>query len=155
MPNRLGMPRPEHPPAPLPTGLVYSSAILCGVLAALALQLFLGRVGFDLAAVWQNLFTPSSRQLSAAGPWSAIASVAFIASGAAAAVLSRSPLPWRRFRTLRWAAAAGVVFLLADLGHSGAGPAGVAAGANVVARLGALAVAVLMGMLGAYLTIRR
>jgi hypothetical protein len=63
-------------------------------------------------------------------------------------------LPWRRFRLLRWAAGAGIVFLLADIGHSTAALEGVDAGANVAASLGGLVVAALMAMFGAYFTVR-
>jgi hypothetical protein len=81
--------------------------------------------------------------------------MAFIVSGATAAALSRLPLPWRRFRLLRWVAGAGIVFLLADIGHSAVALEGVSAGANVAASLGALVTAALMAMSGAYFTVRR
>jgi len=58
-------------------------------------------------------------------------------------------------RLLRWAAGAVIVFLLADLGHSSAGTVRVESGANAFASLGALAVAALMGLCGAYFTARR
>jgi hypothetical protein len=148
-------PRPELSDTALPPALIYSAAVLCGVLAALALQMLLSRAGFDLAAVWENLFASGARQLRTTGPWWAIAGIAFITSGATAAALSRVTLPWRRFRLLRWAAGAIIVFLLADIGHSAAAPEGVGAGANVAARLAALSVAALMAVLGAYLTVRR
>jgi hypothetical protein len=157
VPSITGMqrPKPVLSDAALPPALIYSAAVLCGVLAALALQMLLSRAGFDLAAVWENLFATGARQLRTTGPWWATAGIAFIASGATAAALSRAPLPWRRFRLLRWAAGAIIVFLLADIGHSAAAPEGVGAGVNVAARLAALAVAGLMAVLGAYLTVRR
>ena len=139
--------------AALPPGLIYSTAVLCGVLAALALQIDLSRAGFDLAAAWESLFSASSRQLRTAGPWWAVAGLAFVGGGTVAAALTHLPLPWRRFRLLRWAAAAVIVLLLADIGHSTAAPKELAAGANVAARLAALGLAVLMAMLGAYLTV--
>ena len=157
MPSITGMqrPRPDLADTALQPALIYSAAILCGVVAALALQIALSRAGFDLAAVWENLFATGARQLRTTGPWWAIAGLAFITSGATAAALSRVPLPWRRFRLLRWVAGAGIVLLLADIGHSAAAPEGVGAGVNVAARLAALCLAALMAMLGAYLTVRR
>jgi hypothetical protein len=94
-------------------------------------------------------------QVRTAGPWWATAGLAFLVSGATAAVLSRAPLPWRRFRLLRWLAGAGIVALLADVGHMAAAPEGVSVGGNVAATLGALGLAALMALFGAYFTVRR
>jgi hypothetical protein len=157
IPGILGMQTPKRELAriELPPVLIYTTALTCGVLAALALQIYLSRAGFELVGLWGNLLSTKAMQLRTAGPWWAIAGTAFIASGATAAALSRLPLPWRRFRLLRWAAGAGIVFVLADIGHSAAAPEGVGAGANVAASLGALGTAALMGMFGAYFTVRR
>ena len=142
-------------PAAMPRVLIYATAVTCGVLAALALEIYLGRVGFDFVGLWGNLFSTRAMQLRTAGPWWAIAVAAFIASGAVAAALSRLPPPWRRFRLLRWLAGALVVLVLADLGHSAAMPAAVPAGTQVAAGFGALAVAAVMALCGAYFTARR
>jgi hypothetical protein len=138
----------------LPRVLIYSSALTCGVLAALALQIYLSRAGYDVVGLWDNLLSPKAMQLRTALPWWSIAGVAFIVSGAAAAALSRLPLPWRQFRLLRWLAGAAIVFVLADVGHSAAAPEGVDLGTNVAASLAALIVAALMAMFGAYFTVR-
>ena len=151
----------EFAAAASPRVLIYATALTCGLLAALALEIFLARVGFDVAALWSNLFSARTTQLRIAGPWWAIAGTAFIVSGAVAAALSRTPPPWRRFRLLRWLAGALIVFVLADIGHSpatpGAGAAGAAAaaGARVAASLTVLAVAAVMALCGAYFTARR
>jgi hypothetical protein len=150
-------PRPDLSPisTELPRGLIYTSALTCGVLAALALQIYLNRAGFDLVGLWGNLLSAKALQLRTAGPWWATAGLAFLVSGAIAAVLSRAPLPWRRFRLLRWVAGAGIVALLADVGHMAAAPEGVSVGGNVAATLGALGLAALMALFGAYFTVRR
>jgi hypothetical protein len=135
--------------------LIYATALTCGVMAAIGLQVYLNRAGYDLVSLWQNLLSPRAMQLRTAGPWWGIAGVAFIVSGVTAAALSRLPLPWRRLRLLRWAAGAVIVFVLADLGHSSAGTVHVDAGANAFATLGALALAAFMGLCGAYFTARR
>jgi hypothetical protein len=147
--------KPDLSPIAVPRGLIYTTALTSGVLAALALQIYLTRSGYDLVGLWANVFSTRSMQLRTAGPWWAIAGVAFVVSGATAAALSRLPLPWRRFRLLRWVLGAAVVFALADIGHSAAVPEGIAAGANVAASMGALAIAALMSMFGAYFTVRR
>jgi hypothetical protein len=147
-------PRRELSDIVLPRALIVTSAMTCGVLAALALQMYLGRAGFDLASLWENLSSAGARQLRTAGPWWALAGIAFITSGIIAGALSRLPLPWRRFRLLRWATGAVILLLLAHIGHSVAEPA-VGAGADLAVRLAALIVAGLMALLGAYFAIRR
>ena len=82
--------------------LVYAGAVTFGLLAALALQIYLSAGGFDLGALWEGLMAAKGRQLRTTGPWWAIAAMAFAVSGATAAALSRLPFPWRRFRPLRW-----------------------------------------------------
>ena len=144
----------EFSSLPLPATLIYATALTCGVIAAIGLQLYLNRAGYDLVSLWQTVFSPRAMQLRTAGPWWAIAGVAFIVSGLTAAALSRLPLPWRRFRLLRWAAGAAIVLFLADLGHSSAGTVRVDAGAHVFASLAALALAAVMGLCGAYFTAR-
>jgi hypothetical protein len=81
------MPNPKRPPADLALApaLVYATASTCGVLAALALQIQLSRAGFDLLGLWQNLSSSRAMQLRSAGPWWAIAAVAFVVGGVIAA----------------------------------------------------------------------
>lgn len=139
----------------LPPALIFTTALTCGVLAALALQIYLSQAGFDLAALWQNLLGAGARQLRTTGPWWAIAGLAFVTGGIVAAVLTRLPPPWRRHRPLRWTAGALLVLLLAHIGHSPMGPQTVGPGANVAVALAALVVAALLAALGAYLAMRR
>ena len=70
-------------------------------------------------------------------------------------MLNRWDSRWLRFRTLRWALAAAIVFALAHIGHSAAGQTPADAGAHVLTSLGALGGALLMALLAAYLTVRR
>jgi hypothetical protein len=136
--------------------LIYAGAVTCGVLAAMALQIYLSGAGFDLGALWEGLLAAKGRQLRTTGPWWAIAGTAFAVGGATAAALSRLPFPWRRFRPLRWALGAVIVLLLAHVGHTeAAGADSLGPGANVAVRLAALGLAGLMAMFGAYLAVRR
>ncbi len=151
MPNRK---RPATDLALAPA-LVYATAATCGVLAALAVQIQLSRAGLDPVALWQSLSTRGAMQLRSAGPWWAVPAVAFVIGGLIAAVLSRMPLPWRRFRLLRWLGGAVVVFILAEVGQHSAEIATGEPGANVLADLGVLIVAALLSLGGAYLTARR
>ena len=140
---------------PLPSTLVYTTALTCGVLAEIALEIELSHAGYELIGLWGNLSSLRALQLRTAGPWWAIPVLAFIVGGITAAALSRLPLPWRRFRLLRWALAAALVFVLADIGHHAAGLPGSHGGANVIASLAAIAIAAIMALGGAYLTVRR
>ena len=141
--------------APLPATLVYGTALTCGLLAAIAVQIQLNRAGFDFVSLWQNLFPSGAMQLRTAGPWWAIAGTAFVVSGVVAAALSRVTLPWRRLRLLRWSAGALTVFVLADIGHHATAFHPAEAAANTAASLAVLAVAALMALCGAYFTVRR
>jgi hypothetical protein len=149
------MQNPARERSGLPQVLIYSAALTCGVLAALAVQVWLQRAGFELVGLWQDVFSAKALQLRTAGPWWAMAGAAVIASGAIAAALSRLPPPWRRFRKLRWAFGAVVVFALADIGHSAGTLAAPHAGAQMAATLTALSAAALMALCGAYFTVRR
>src|SRR5260370_39523809 len=90
-----------------------------------------------------------------AGPCWPIAGLAFLTGGIAAAALSRLPLPWRRFRLLRWAAGGAIVFVLAQIGDPSAGSEAVGAGLNLAVNLVALALAAVMALAGAYVAVRR
>ena len=152
---RMQSPKREAAPLAQPPALIYGAALTCGVLAALALQIYLSSASFDLAGLWENLFASGARQLRTAGPWWAIAGIAFVTSGITAAALSRLPLPWRRFRFLRWAAGAAIVFVLAQIGDPRAASPATGAGLNVAVNLVALALAAVMALAGAYVAVRR
>jgi hypothetical protein len=154
------MRHPAREPPGLPQALTYCAAVTVGILAALAVQIWLGRAGFDLVALWQDAFSTKAVQLRSAGPWWAMAGAAFIAAGATAAALSRLPPPWSRFRLLRWVLGAAVIFVLADIGHSaGLAPSGAAQAAapaaQAAASLTALLLAAPLALCGAYFTVRR
>ncbi|HXL47792.1 MAG TPA: hypothetical protein VN975_03290 [Xanthobacteraceae bacterium] len=152
---RMQSPKREVAPLAQAPALIYAVALTCGVLASLALQVYLRGAGFDLASLWENMFATGTRQLRTAGPWWAIAGLAFLTGGIAAAALSRLPLPWRRFRLLRWAAGGAIVFVLAQIGDPSAGSEAVGAGLNLAVNLVALALAAVMALAGAYVAVRR
>jgi hypothetical protein len=159
------MQHPARQQPGLPQALTYSAAVTFGMLAALAVQIWFSRAGYDLVTLWQEGFSIKAVQLRTAGPWWSMAVAAFIVAGATAAALSRLPPPWSRFRLLRWVLGAAIIVVLADLGHSAAaGPAGEAGGAahgaakmaaEVAASLAALILAAALALCGAYFTVRR
>ena len=149
----MPMPKPERPAGRLPPALIFTTALTCGVLAALALQIYMSRIGFDVAPLWESLFA-NARQLRTTGPWWATAGLAFAAGGAVAAALTRARLPWRRLRLVRWTVGAILVLVLADVGHSSS-PEAAGAGVTVPARLVAAGIATVMAALGAAFAMRR
>ena len=148
-------PKRELSPTALPPALIYATALTCGVLAALALEVYLTGAGFGLASLWENFFSSGTRDLRTTGPWWGIAGLAFVAGGITAAALSRLPPPWQRFRLLRWVVGAAIVLALAQIGHPSAAPEAVGASVNVAMNLVALVVAAVMALLGAYVAVRR
>src|ERR1700730_9620018 len=88
---------------PLPATLIYATALTCGVMAAIGLQVYLNRAGYDLVNLWQNLLSPRAMQLRTAGPWWAMAGVAFIVRGVTAAGLSPHSVARRGLRQV-WGA---------------------------------------------------
>src|SRR5258708_18843638 len=116
--------------APLPPALIYAAALTCGVLAALALEIYLTGAGFDPANLWENSLSSGTRDLRTAGPWWGIAALAFIVSGITAAALRRLPPPRHRFRLLPWVAPRGTLLLAAHITPSPAAPAGLPAAAG-------------------------
>jgi len=103
----------------LPPALIYAAALTFGVLAALALEIYLTGAGFDPANLWENFLSSGTRDLRTAGPWWGIVALAFVVGGITAAALSRLPPPWHRYRLLRWVAAGVILLLLEDITHSG------------------------------------
>ena len=145
----------DSSPQELPRALLYCIAVSAGMLVALAVQISLSRAGIELSGVWRNLFSTQALQLRSAGAWWLIAGAAFLAGAVIAGLLNRFPPPWYGFRALRWLAAAAIVFVLADIGHSAAAPVARVPGAHVMASLAALCAAALMAAIGAYFTVRR
>ncbi len=114
----MPIPKQEVPRTEWPRALLYGAGITCGVLAAMAVQIVLSRMGIELAGVWRDLFSSRALQLRSAGAWWLIAGSALVVSALVSAILHRLPLPWHRFRALRWLLGAGIVLALAEIGHS-------------------------------------
>src|SRR5205823_6232841 len=104
----------------LPAVLIYATALTCGVLSAVALQIYLARAGFSPVPLWDSLFSARVVDLRTTGPWWAIAGISFLISGVVAAALSRVSFPLRRFLFARWILGIALVLLLAHLGHGSA-----------------------------------
>jgi hypothetical protein len=141
--------------ARLPAVLIYATALTCGVLSAIALQIQLAGAGLSLAPLWDSIFSGRALDLRTTGPWWAIAGISFLISGVTAAALSRVSFPWRRWRSVRWILGATVVLLLAHIGHGSASLPRFDAAAHTVAALAALVMAGILALCGAYFTVQR
>jgi hypothetical protein len=151
----MNAPIRELPRTEVPRPLVLVAATLCGVLAAIAAQIMLAQRGIELAGVWRELLSARGLQLRAAGAWWGMAASAFLAGAVVAAALSRFPLPWLRFRLLRWIAGGALVAALAHIGHAAAMKAGIAVGIHAAASFAAVCAAALMALFGAYFAAKR
>lgn len=139
----------------LPRVAIFGAAVTCGVLAAMAVQILLGRAGIELASVWRNLFSAQAMQLRTAGGWWLIAGAALVTSALVAAALDLLPLPWVGLRGPRWGLGAVIVFALAEVGHAATAPAGGSPGIQLAVNLTAFGIALLMAVVGAFFTVRR
>ena len=145
----------ELPRTDLPWPAVYATGVSCGVFAAILVQILLSRAGIELAGVWRNLLSAQTLQLRSAGAWWLMAGSAFLVSAIVVGALSRLPLPWHRFRLLRWIVGAAFVFALAEAGHRAAEVGGHEGGAHVGVTLAALIAAALASLFGAYFPAKR
>jgi len=151
----------ELPRIELPRSLVHVTSITCGLLAAIAVQILLGRAGIELADTWHTVMSTQALLLRSAGPWWLIIGSAFLASAVVAAALSRLPLPWNRFRTVRWVIGAAIVYALAEVGHMASAAISHSAegahngGIHAAATLATLGTAALVALFASYFAIKR
>jgi hypothetical protein len=150
----MAAPIRELPRTEVPRPLVLVTATTCGVLAAIAAQIVLAQRGIELAGVWREIASRGFH-LRAAGAWWMMAGSALLVGAAVAAALSRFPLPWLRFRGLRWIAGAALVAVLAHIGHAAAMKAGVSVGIHSAASVAAVFAAALTALFGAYFAAKR
>jgi hypothetical protein len=144
------LPRTELPPA-----LIYVTGMCCGVLAAMAVQILLSRSGIELVDLWRNILTAQALQIRSAGAWWLMIGSAFLVSAVVVAALSRLPLPWLRFRLLRWVFGTAIVFALAEAGHIASTAGGHGGAAQTLMTLASLTAAALVALFGAYFAIKR
>ncbi len=52
----------ELPHTEVPRPLIYTTAVICGVLAAMAVQILLDSRGIELTGMWRNLFSAQALQ---------------------------------------------------------------------------------------------
>jgi hypothetical protein len=145
----------EPPRTPLPRALIFVTAITCGILAAIAVEIALAHSGVELAGAWHTLLTPQALQIRSAGAWWLMAGAAFLTGAIVAGALSRLPLPWRRLRAVRWILGGALVYGLAQAGDAATLAPGQSVPAHVAASLGALFAAALVAQFGAYFAVKR
>lgn len=139
----------------IPRPAIYVTAMSCGMLMAMAIQIMLARSGIELAMAWRSLLTGEALQARSAGAWWLMAGTAFLTGAIVAGALSRLPLPWRRLRLVRWVLGAAIVSALAAAGHVAALAPDQSVAGHVAASLAALVAAALVAQFGAYFSVKR
>lgn len=103
----------------------------------------------ELASAWRDLFIAWSAQFKSALAWWLVAGTALIFGYIATALTRFLMLHWWPLRVLRWIAGAGIVAVLAAIGHATGTTTGGDAAAHVGASLMGGMLAMLTAMLGA------
>ncbi len=129
------------------------AAIAGGVMVAMIVEIMLARRGVEFTGALRGLLGGGNVRMHAALAWWAITGVAFLASFAIAAVMSR--VSWLYFRSLRWIAAAALVLALASIGDLAPLSAPGGAAAHALATLAAMLAAMMMAWFGAFFAVRR
>ena len=145
----------ELPRTDVPRPLVYVTGMTAGVIAAMVVQIMLGRNGVELSGLWRNLFTAQALQLRSAGAWWLMEGAAFLAGAVVVAALSRLPWPWHRLRGLRWIIGIALVFALGEVGHIASTLESHGGGVHLAVTLAALCAAALIALFGAYFAVKR
>jgi hypothetical protein len=145
----------ELPRTEVPRALVYVTGVCYGVLAAIAVQIMLSRSGIELSDLWRNILSAQALQMRSAGAWWLMVGASFLVSALVVAALSRLPLPWHRFRLIRWVLGAAIVFALAEAGHIASTVGGHGGGAHAAVTLSTLVAAALVALFGAYFAMKR
>ncbi|HUI96404.1 MAG TPA: hypothetical protein VLX44_11670 [Xanthobacteraceae bacterium] len=127
-------------------------AMTGGVMVAMIVEIMLARRGVEFTGALRGFFGGGSVRLHAALAWWAITGVAFAASFAIAAVMSR--VSWLYFRSLGWIAAVALALALASIGDLAPLSAPGAAVPHALATLAAMLAAVMMAWFGALFAVR-
>ncbi len=145
------MPPTSLPSVPqrLPRVFVLGTSVTCGVLLALAVYIFLGDVGLDLAVAWRRVSPLRSDQLASALAWWLIAVSGFAGSFLAVGIIKASADGSPLGRWLLRITAAAFVVALAAVSHTSVGLADISPAMRASASLGALALGAFTAMCGA------
>ena len=144
----------ELPRTDLPRVLIYVTAMICGVFAAITAQVLLRRNGIELGDAWRSLASGQTLQTRSVSAYWLMLGASFLISAIVAAALSRLPLPWHRLRPLRWLLSVVLVFALAEVGHIAGVTGGHGGGVHSAMTLAVLAAATLVALFGAYFATR-
>ncbi len=136
-----------------PHALIYTTALVCGLLLALSVHIGLTAMGYGIAGATPETFLSGKNQISLALAWWAIG-IAGCLGSLAAIYLSRrmNSLP---LQIVRMTIAAAFFCVLTVAGHQTAAPAGSGAAMNVITNLAAIALGGFMAFFAAYFAARR
>lgn len=144
----------SHSTNPSPQLMPLLAAITASVFATLAAQVLLNNRGMMVGTIWQNMANSNPPNLRAALVWWVIAGSALVIGAAVAAVLTRSPPPWHRFRSLRWVLSGLGLLALGHVAHEANAPDGIGAMAQLGSTTFAVLLAGLMAVFGAIFALR-
>jgi hypothetical protein len=132
--------------------LALLTALTCGTLIALALQVLLSHYGMQIADVWREMTT--SERFRAAMVWWIIAGVTLVTGAVVARPLAQFKPPWVRLRALRWIVGAAIVAALAHVAHQAELPEGVTPMVQLMASGAAITLGAVMASFGAMFAMR-
>ena len=130
------------------------AGMTAGIFVTLAVQVLLNNRGMRIGTIWQNMSVGDPPNLRAALVWWVVAGSALVVGAAVAAVLTRSPPPWHRFRAVRWILAGLGLLALGHVAHEANIPEGVGAMAQLGSTTIAVLLAALMAVFGAIFALR-
>jgi hypothetical protein len=137
----------------LPPVLIFGAAVICGTFAALAAHILLRGAGVELLAMWRDIALTNAAETKAALAWWLTAGTALVASWIVVVTLTSQPI--HRGPLLQWLLAGLLLGALAGIGHTTAGPAGIASVHKVAGSFLALGLGALMAFCATHFAMRR
>ena len=141
-------------PQQLPRVLIFTTALTCGVLLALAVNIALNAAGVGLASLGRELFPTHQDQLKSALAWWAICLAGCIGSWAVILLL-RSTSTGKSAQRLRLGLAIAFFCLLAAAGHEAAPVAGLGTATITAVNLAAVGLGAFMAFCTVHFALRR
>jgi len=137
----------------IPDSLLICGALSVGAMFGSAAQTVLRHTAVDPAVAWRDFFVlgmPRTESAFAWWTWWLVVVAVFVAAYAIVARLSGFADPRRRYRSLRWLAAAALVLTLSMMGRINAAPMELDAMGSLMVSLAVVVLPAIAAALGAY-----
>jgi hypothetical protein len=135
--------------------LALATGTVGGFLIAISVQVLLGQMNFELAAMLRDLFASSTVQVKSALAWWMIAGTALVGGFLAAALTRFLLTSWWPLRLLRWILGAAMVAGLGAVAHVASEPVELDSAAFVAVNASGMVAALLAAGVGAFFAARR